>query len=150
MRTLALAATGEESREAPRNSHGDWTFLRPDVWVPEVPIITQEESQVRLPQLKKNPELFPSTQDQVLFHSDVSREIPPSLLSLESILDTLRQHKKFPDTPVSTLEEHRGSRHKSRRPRFSLLIPRRGFTSLLRRERNPSVPITTQEETVST
>ena len=33
---------GEESREAPRNSHGDWPFLRPQERVPEVPVVTRE------------------------------------------------------------------------------------------------------------
>ena len=46
MMTVAAAATGEGSQEAPHNSHGDWTFLRPHEWVPEVPIITREEPQV--------------------------------------------------------------------------------------------------------
>ena len=40
----ALAPTGEESGEAPRNSHGDWPFLRPQEWVPEVPVVNREES----------------------------------------------------------------------------------------------------------
>ena len=35
--------TGEESQEAPRKSHGDWSFLRPHERVPEVPVITREE-----------------------------------------------------------------------------------------------------------
>ena len=34
------ASTGEESRESPHNSHGDWPFLRPHERVPEVPIVT--------------------------------------------------------------------------------------------------------------
>ena len=39
----ALAPTGEESGEAPRNSHGDWPFLRPHEWDPEITIVTREE-----------------------------------------------------------------------------------------------------------
>ena len=46
MRTTTLAATGKESREGPRNSHGDWTFLRQHEGVPEVPVVTREESDV--------------------------------------------------------------------------------------------------------
>ena len=38
-----MAPTGEESREAPCNSHGDLPFLRPHERVPEVPIVTREE-----------------------------------------------------------------------------------------------------------
>ena len=45
MRTTTLAATGKESREGPRNSHGDWTFLRQHKIVPEVPVVTREEAQ---------------------------------------------------------------------------------------------------------
>ena len=45
MRPEAPALTGEESREAPRNSHGDLTFLRQHEWVPEVPVETREEPQ---------------------------------------------------------------------------------------------------------
>ena len=45
MRTLAPAAAGEESLEAPHDSHGDLTFLRPLEWVPEVSVVTREEHQ---------------------------------------------------------------------------------------------------------
>ena len=40
MRTLAPAATAEESPEAPRNSHGNWTFLKPHEQVTDVPVET--------------------------------------------------------------------------------------------------------------
>ena len=43
MRTMAPAAAGEESLEAPRNSHGDRTFLRPHERVPEVPVVPRED-----------------------------------------------------------------------------------------------------------
>ena len=46
MRTSAQAVTAEESREALCNSHGEWTFLRPQEQVPEVPVVTQEEPHV--------------------------------------------------------------------------------------------------------
>ena len=39
LRTSAPAAPAEESRVAPRNSHGDWTFRRTHEPVPEVPIV---------------------------------------------------------------------------------------------------------------
>ena len=39
-----IAPTGEESRKAPHRSHGDWPFLRPQEWVPEVPVVNREES----------------------------------------------------------------------------------------------------------
>ena len=40
-------------------------------------------------QLEKNQEILPLTRDEALFRCRVSREIPPSLLSLERVLDTL-------------------------------------------------------------
>ena len=43
MRTLAPAATIEESQVVHRDSRGDWTSLRPHERVPEVPILTREE-----------------------------------------------------------------------------------------------------------
>ena len=39
---LAPASTGEESREAPSNSNGDWPFLRPPERVPEIPVVSRE------------------------------------------------------------------------------------------------------------
>ena len=42
-----------------------------------------------LPQLEKNKESLPSTRDEALFCCGVSREIPPSLLRLERVLETL-------------------------------------------------------------
>ena len=39
MRTSGPVVTAEESRVAPRNSHGDWTFRRTHEPVPEVPIV---------------------------------------------------------------------------------------------------------------
>ena len=52
--------------------------------------------------------------DEALFCCSISREIPPSLLSLESVLDTLEATQKVSDRPVSTREEHRVSHHHSR------------------------------------
>ena len=43
---LATVVTAKKSREAPRNLHGDWTFLHPHEWVPEVPVITRKEPKV--------------------------------------------------------------------------------------------------------
>ena len=88
MRITALAATGEESREASRNLHGDWTFLRPHEWVPEVPVITREEPQVSSHNSRKTRKFSPP-RDEALFRCGNSREIPPFLLSLERVLDTL-------------------------------------------------------------
>ena len=47
-------------------------------------------------QLEKNLEILPSTRDDALFPSGVSREISPSLLSLERVLDTLDASQEVP------------------------------------------------------
>ncbi|XDA81377.1 hypothetical protein R6Z07_011489 [Ovis aries] len=43
----------------PRNSHGDWPFLRPPERVPEVPVVSREH----LPQLEKIQEVLPSRRE---------------------------------------------------------------------------------------
>ena len=48
-------------------------------------------------QLEKNLEILPSTRDDALFPSGVSREISPSLLSLEKVLDTLEATQEVPE-----------------------------------------------------
>ena len=47
----------------PSNSHGEWPFLRPPEWVPEVPV----ESREHLPQLEKIQEVRPSRRDEAHF-----------------------------------------------------------------------------------
>ena len=47
----------------PSNSHGDWPFLRPPEWVPEVPVVSGEH----LPQLEKIQEVLPSRRDEAHF-----------------------------------------------------------------------------------
>ena len=42
---------GWNPERPPRNSHGDWPFLRPPDHVPEVPIVSREH----LPQLAQKP-----------------------------------------------------------------------------------------------
>ena len=39
--------------------------------------------------------------DEALFHCGVLREIPPSLLGLEMVLDTLETTQKVHDIPIS-------------------------------------------------
>ena len=51
----------------PRNSHGDWPFLRQPEWVPEVPVVSREH----LPQLEKIQEVLPSRRDEAHFHCGV-------------------------------------------------------------------------------
>ncbi|XDA79814.1 hypothetical protein R6Z07F_009812 [Ovis aries] len=47
----------------PRNSPGDWPFLRPAERVPEVPVVSREH----LPQLEKIQEVLPSRRDEAHF-----------------------------------------------------------------------------------
>ena len=54
----------ESNRERPpRNSPGDWAFLRPAERLPEVPVISREH----LPQLEKIQEVLPSRRDEAHF-----------------------------------------------------------------------------------
>ena len=57
-------------------------------------------------QLKKNHESLPSTQDEALSHCSVSREIPRSLLKLETVLNTLHE---TPEVPRLTRPHSRGT-----------------------------------------
>ena len=55
----------ERNQERPQsNSHGDWPFLRPPEWVPEVPVVRRDY----LPQLEKIQEVLPSRRDEPHFH----------------------------------------------------------------------------------
>ena len=63
-RSYAPESTGEGSREAPNNSHGDWTFLKPPERVPEVSVVSREH----LPQLEKIKEVVHSRRDETHFH----------------------------------------------------------------------------------
>ena len=47
----------------PRNSHGDWSFLRPPERVPEVPVVSGEH----LPQLEKIQDVLPSRRGEAHF-----------------------------------------------------------------------------------
>ena len=49
-----------------------------------------------LPQLKKNHEILPSTRDEALFQSSVSRGIPRCLLKRERVQDTLYATQEDP------------------------------------------------------
>ena len=51
------------SERPPRNSHGDWPFLRPPERVPEGPVVSREH----LPQLEKIQEVLPSRRDEAHF-----------------------------------------------------------------------------------
>ena len=64
--TQGLRARNRRERNperTPSNSQGDWPFLRPPEWVPEVPVLSQEH----LPQLEKIQEVLPSRRDEAHF-----------------------------------------------------------------------------------
>ena len=48
----------------PSNTHGDWPFLRPRAWVPEIPFVSREH----LLHLEKIQEVLPSRGDEAHFH----------------------------------------------------------------------------------
>ena len=54
---------GRNPERPPSNSHGDWPFLRPPEWVPEVPDVSREH----LPQLEKIQEVLPARRDVAHF-----------------------------------------------------------------------------------
>ena len=62
-KVLGPASTGEESREAPSNSHGEWPFLRPPERVVEVTVVSRQQ----LPYLEKIQEVVPSRRDEAHF-----------------------------------------------------------------------------------
>ena len=82
----------------PLNSHGDWTFLRTHQRVPLVLVLTRKEPQAcchtKKKKKKKKQEIHPLTQTEALFRCSVSRGMPPSLLGLEWVLDTLEATQK--------------------------------------------------------
>ena len=141
MRTLAPAATAEESQGAHSDSRGDWTSLKSHERVAEVPVITQEKPSCNMrktrrfsPQsdlrpfstacLERNP-TFPPEPRKGLAKFEATQEVPRH---------PLLHSRGTSNGPTTTQEE----------PRFSLLIPRGGSVSMLRRGGNPGVPFTPQ------
>ena len=64
--THGLRPRGRRERNPerpPRNSHGDWPFLRPPERVPEVPVVNREH----LLQLEEIQEVLPSRRDETHF-----------------------------------------------------------------------------------
>ncbi|KAI4577990.1 hypothetical protein MJG53_010853 [Ovis ammon polii x Ovis aries] len=133
------------SERPPRNSHGDWPFLRPPERVPEGPVVSREH----LPQLEKIQEVLPSRRDEANFRRGFSRLITSNPWNFQRVLHTLSATQEVPDTPVSTREEARGSRTHPGEPRFRLRARDEGsfpcfvgkefpaFPSHLKRRRSP-------------
>ena len=118
MRTATPAVTGEESQEAPHNSYGESTFLRPQEGVPVIPTITREEPQVSCRNSRKIRRFSPQCEMRP-FSSEASQENShcPSRASKGS-LTPLMLLKKLPNIPASTREKQRGSCQNSRRAPF--------------------------------
>ena len=76
----------------PRNSHGDWPFLRPPERVPEVPVVCREH----LPQLEKIQEVLPCRRDEAHLRGGVSRLITANLWNFERVLHTLAATQEVP------------------------------------------------------
>ena len=103
------------NRGAPHNLHGDLTFLRQHERVLEVPIVTQEEPQVSCRNSRKTKSFSPQSEMRPVPAVASRAQSHLSSWSSKGLLTPLMQFKKFPDIPVSTREEHRGSCHNSRR-----------------------------------
>ena len=130
----------------PSNSHGDWPFLRPLERVPEVPVLSREH----LPQLEKIQEVLPSRRDEAHFRYGVSRLFTPNLWNFQRVLHTLAATQEL---PRHTHLHSRGSRRvlpTSRGAPFPPPSSRGGILSLRGWERIPGVPVTAQEEALST
>ena len=83
----------ERNPERPyRNSHGDWPFLRPPAWVPEVPVVSREH----LPQLEKIQEVLPFRRDEYHFRWGFSRLITSNHWNYQRVLHTLAATQEVP------------------------------------------------------
>ena len=126
MKTSVPAMTAEESQEAPRNSHGDWTYLRPHEKVPEVPIVTREEPHVCCCNLRKTRRFSPQREMRPFSTVAAREKSYLSSYASKGSLTPLMQLKNFPYIPISTREENRGSHNNSRRaPVFPLHLEMR-------------------------
>ena len=93
--TQGLRPRHRRERNAERPSiysHGDWPFLWPPDWVPDVPVVSQEH----LPQLEKIQDVLPSRRDEAHFRYGVLRLITPNLSNLERVFHTLAATQEVP------------------------------------------------------
>ena len=129
----------------PRNSHVDWPFLRPPERVPEGPILSREH----LPQLEKTQEVCPPGEMRSISAEASRGKSHLTPVTSKGSFTPLLQLKKFPDIPVSTREEARGSSTHPGEPRFHFRARDEGsfpcfvgkeflaFPSHLKRRRSP-------------
>ena len=130
----------------PRNSHGDWPFLRPPERVPEVPVVCREH----LPQLEKIQGVLYSRRDEGHFRRGVSRLITPNLWNFQRVFHTLAATQEVPRH--TRLHSRRSTRvpPTSRGAPFLPPSSRGGILSMRARERFPGVSVASQEEKLST
>ena len=145
-RSLAPALTGEESREAPRNSLGDWPFLRPQEQVPEVPVVTREGPAAT----RENPggsSLQPTGGPFPLRRLKANHTFPLELRKHPShpcCTEDVLRHTRLPR------EEHRGSHQHHDEPCFRLVDRDECSFPCFVGKRIPSVPVASQVEALPT
>lgn len=123
MRTGALGVTGDESlRQASRKLHGDWIFLRKHEWVSGLHHNSRGTPNF-LPQLRKKPEILPSTaRDEALSHYGISRKPTFRLVPLKGhwlTLEATQSSPAYPSTPGYT-SVHHNSRNPVFPPHFDM------------------------------
>ena len=87
-----------------------------------------------------------SSQDEALARYSVSREVPRSVLTFETVLGTLDATPKVPQHAGLTRGEHRGSEHHFIWAPSPLLIATGGSIPLFCLEGVPELPSTLQDE----
>ena len=136
MRPDPPAMTPEHSCARPHNSNGDLTLLRQHKRLPEFPVVPGEESQAshrnsrqttRCPRQRETRPFSPAAPRE---HSRV-----PSQNSRGGLTPFMQLK-----IPVTTRDERRVSRHKSRRAPCFPPHPEMRAHSLLQLKRNPNVP----------
>ncbi|KAI4574032.1 hypothetical protein MJG53_012208 [Ovis ammon polii x Ovis aries] len=122
----------------PRNSHGDWPFLRPPERVPEVPVISREH----LPQLEKIQEVLPSSRGSTPTKCARGTALWESLVGKPRGKDSREKHRSFDprgglrDTAATAQEDSASACPHSRR----------GLTTLGRLRKYPKIHVSTGEE----
>ena len=105
VRTSASADTSEESREAPRKSRGDWTFLKPHERVSVVPIVTRGEPLISCRNPRKTRRFSPQCEMRPFSTVAAREKSYLSSYASKGSLTPLMQLKNFPYIPISTREE---------------------------------------------
>ena len=114
---------------------------------PEVPLTTPEEHQASHHNSRKRTRFSPSSRNEAYFQTSVSRVIPRSHLKHKTVLDPLSETPGFrQDTHPHTRETPSFPPQLKESHVCPLVNSRQGLIPLLHQERNPKVPLATQEE----